>query len=185
MAKNSTRSTAASAKPAAKPTKVVTATETVNDKPERFVASQIDPETYVTVRNGFQGRLIYKSSRTGERFVWESFGDEQEMTLRELKNAKNSSKKFFTENWFMFDEDWIVDYIGAGQFYKHALSIDGFDEIFDKTPDKISEIVKDLSSGQKKAVGYRARQLINEGRIDSRKAIAALEDALGTTLIEK
>ena len=46
-------------------------------KPTR--AKKIDPDQIVTVKNGFQGRLIYKSPRTGERFVWEGFGDEQDM----------------------------------------------------------------------------------------------------------
>lgn len=59
----------------------------------------IDPSTLVVVKNGFQGKLIYKSPRTGERFAWDSFGSEQELELKELRNAKNSAKKFFMNNW--------------------------------------------------------------------------------------
>lgn len=151
----------------------------------RMTASDIDPETYVVVRNGFQGHLVYKSAHTGETFYWDAFGDEQEMTLRELKNARNSGKRFFTDNWFMFDDDWVVDYLGVGQYYRHALSIDKFDELFVKPADEVKKIVSALSPGQKKAVSYRARQLINEGKIDSRKVVAALEEALGTQLVER
>lgn len=97
-----------------------------------IVPKDIDPEQYVTVRNGFQGRLVYVSKHTGERFVWDQFGAEQEMELRELKNAKNSYKKFFENNWFMFDEDWIVDYLGVQRFYRNAVRIEDFDEIFQK-----------------------------------------------------
>ena len=63
-----------------------------------IVAKDIDPNQYVVVRNGFQGRLVYISKKTGERFVWDGFGSEQEMELRELKNARNSYKKFFENN---------------------------------------------------------------------------------------
>ena len=146
---------------------------------------QIDPEEYVTVRNGFYGRLIYKSSRTGERFVWEKFGAEQEMTLRELRNAKNNNKKFFENNWFMFDEDWIVSYLGVRQFYKNALSVDRFDELFGKPADELKDIISGMNKGQKKSVAYRAMEMISNGWIDSRKTIAALEDALGLELTEK
>ena len=70
-----------------------TADELVEDEAaakEVISPKEIDPEQYVIVRNGFHGKLIYKSSRSGEKFVWSDFGDEQEMQLRELRNAKNS-----------------------------------------------------------------------------------------------
>lgn len=150
-----------------------------------IVPKDIDPEQYVTVRNGFQGRLVYVSKHTGERFVWDQFGAEQEMELRELKNAKNSYKKFFENNWFMFDEDWIVDYLGVQRFYRNAVRIEDFDEIFQKDAKTISEIISDMSDGQKKSVAYRARALIADGAIDSNKAITALEESLGVELVER
>lgn len=150
-----------------------------------IVPKDIDPEQYVTVRNGFQGRLVYVSKHTGERFVWDQFGAEQEIELRELKNAKNSYKKFFENNWFMFDEDWIVDYLGVQRFYRNAVRIEDFDEIFQKDAKTISEIISDMSDGQKKSVAYRARVLIADGAIDSNKAITALEESLGVELVER
>lgn len=150
-----------------------------------IVAKEIDPHQYITVRNGFQGRLVYKSAKTGERFVWDNFGDEQEIELLELRNAKNSAKKFFENNWFMFDEDWVVDYLGLKQYYKHSIKIEDFDKIFKMSPTEIKKVVGELSKGQKKSVAYRAKVLIAEGEIDSNKAIAALEESLGIELIER
>ena len=150
-----------------------------------IIPKAVDLGQYITVKNGFHGMLIYKSPRTGEMFRWDNFGDEQEMELRELKNAKSSAKGFFVNNWFMFDDEWVIDYLGLQQFYKNAVSIDGFDEIFKKTPAEIKKIVKEMSDGQKKSLGYRAIDLITSGEIDSRKTIAALESALGMDLIEK
>ena len=63
--------------------------------------------------------------------------------------------------------------------------MDGFDDLFKKSPAEIEEAIAKLSKGQKKSVGYRAKQLIAEGEIDSNKAIAALENALGIELIER
>jgi len=150
-----------------------------------IVAKDIDPGQYVTVRNGFQGTLVYKSSRTGEKFVWSNFGDEQEMELRELRNAKNSSKKFFINNWFMFDEGWIVDYLGLKQYYKNAIKVEDFDELFKKSASELKKALEGMSKGQKKSVAYRAAELIKSGEIDSRKTISILEEGLGVELIEK
>lgn len=157
----------------------------INQPKEKIVPKEIDQNQYVIVRNGFQGRLVYKSSRTGEKFVWDSFGAEQEMELRELRNAKNTSKKFFINNWFMFDEDWIVDYLGVRQFYKNAIKIEDFDMLFERSPEELREIIEKMSDGQKKSFAYRARELVVAGEIDSRKMITMLEESLGTELIEK
>lgn len=150
-----------------------------------MVAKEIDLHQFVTVRNGFQGKLTYTSQKTGEHFVWDGFGAEQEMELLELRNAKNSNKKFFLNNWFMFDEDWVVDYLGVKQFYKHAVKIEDFDKIFTMSPTEIKNTIAPLSAGQKKSVAYRAKVLIAEGEIDSNKAINALEESLGVELIER
>lgn len=172
----------------AKPRSESTAEQTQSQQTEpkkAMIPKEVDPNQYVTVRNGFQGRLVYKSKRTGERFVWDSFGAEQDMELSELKNARNSNKKYFINNWFMFDEPWVVDYIGMSQYYKFAISIQDFDKLFEKPAAEIGKIISKLSDGQKKSVAYRAKQLIAEGGIDSNRTIAALEKHLGTELIER
>lgn len=152
-----------------------------------IVPKDIDPNQIITVLNGFQGRLVYESPRTHEVYRWETFGDEQEIELRELRNAKSSAKKFFMNNWFMFHEEdaWVIDYLGLNQYYKNSLSLDGFDELFKKSASEIEKVISKLSTGQKKSVAYRARQLVLEGEIDSNKAIAALEKSLGIELIER
>lgn len=162
---------------------VVTAAPVVEKK--KIVAKDIDPNQYVTVRNGFQGKLVYVSKKTGEKFIWNEFGDEQEMEFREVKDAKNTYKKFFINNWFMFDEDWVVEALGISQYYKHAVKIEDFDHIFSKDPDEVRAIVSEMSDGQKKSVAYRAKMLISEGKIDSLSVITTLEECLGAELIER
>ena len=151
------------------------------------VVKEIDPTQYVTVLNGYQGKLTYKSKKTGELFKWNEFGSEQEMELRELRNAKNTYKKYFEKNWFMFSDEfaWVIDYLGVGQYYKNAISIDEFDTIFQKSPDELKKIIEGLSDGQKKAVAFRAKTLIADEVIDSNKVIRTLEEILGVELIER
>lgn len=159
----------------------------VEPKEERVVPKDIDLNEYITVRNGFQGKLVYISKRSREKFVWDDFGDKQELELRELKNARSSAKAFFENNWFMFDEEdmWVIDYLGVSKYYENAVAIDEFDEIFESTPTKVKEIIGKMSKGQANSLAYRARTKVLNGEIDSRKLITALEEALGIELIEK
>lgn len=157
------------------------------EKAKPLIPKEVDLNQLIPVLNGYQGLLVYKSARTNEKFVWPEFGSEQMVELRELRNAKNTWKKYFINNWFMFDEEyaWVVDYLGMGQYYKYALRIDEFDGLFKMSPNEIEKAVSNLSAGQKRSVSYRAKQLIAAGEIDSFKAIAALERSLGIELVEK
>lgn len=160
-----------------------TANNTDTEKKTYKVKKNLDPNMVVTIKNGFQGRLVYQSKKTGETFIWEEFGDEQDMELSEVKAARNSSKKFFINNWFLIDDPEVIEYLGVEQYYKHALNSENFDEIFNKTAKEIKEIISQLSTGQKRSLAYRAKQLIEDGTVDSIKVIKALEDGLGVELI--
>ena len=164
---------------------VDTTNENTTPKQQYKVKKNLDPNMIITVKNGFQGRLIYKSRRTQERFEWAGFGDEQDMDLQELKNAKNSSKAFFENNWFLIDDPEVLEYLGVAQYYKYALNFDSFDDLFTKEPKEIKSTISKLSVGQKKSVAYRAKQLIADGVIDSIKVITALEDSLSIELIDR
>ena len=154
------------------------------DKKNKVITKVFDDNEYISVKNGFNGKLVYISKRTGEKFIWEAFGDEQEIELRELKNAKNSKKQFYIKNWFMFDDPEIIDYLGVGQYYKFSLKLSEFDKIFDKEAGALKDALDKLPQGQKKSLAYRARKLIASGEIDSKKKIAVIEECLNVKLIE-
>lgn len=154
---------------------------------ESNIPKNVDVNQYITVRNGHHGVLVYTVNRTGECFRWDDYGDEQEIQIRELRDAKNTCKKMFINNWFLFDkeDDWVIDYLGVRNYYKNAIGYGEFDAIFQKSPEELKAMISEMSEGQKNAVCHRARQLIFDGEIDSRKCIAALEEALSVELSEK
>ena len=161
------------------------ATVVSTEKRTYKVKSELDPNMIVTVKNGFNGMLVYTSTRSGETFRWDSFGDEQDMELQELKNARNSSKDFFINNWFLIDDPEIIEYLGVTKYYENSLSFDGFNELLEKSPSEIESIIKNMPKGQKDSLKYRAKQLIAEGEIDSIKVINAIEKGLSVELIER
>lgn len=161
--------------------------ESISNDSVKIVPKEIDVHQQVTVHNGFQGKLIYTSKRTGDTYEWSEFGDEQEIELGELRNARNNNKDFFENNWFLFEEKdaWVIDYLGVQRFYRNAIKLDEFDELFTKPAKEIEKIIAGLSDGQKISVGYRARQLVADGGIDSLNVISVLEKSLGIELVER
>lgn len=149
------------------------------------VRKQLDPNMVVSVKNGFPGPLVYISSRTGERFRWEELGDEQDMELQELKNARNSSKAFFANNWFMLDDPEVIEYLGVAEYYKRAFNLGDETVLQAMSPSAIKAAVAAMPNGRQLALKYRVKQMIEDGTLDSIKSITAFEDALGVELIER
>ena len=63
----------------AKTATVDSTAEQSNTAEKKMTPKKVDLNQFITVKNGFQGRLVYVSTRTGERFVWDGFGAEQEI----------------------------------------------------------------------------------------------------------
>lgn len=147
----------------------------------------VDQNQYIPVINGYHGVLVYTDSRTGETYTWSEFGDIQEMELKELRNAKNTKKFFFENNYFLFDDEysWVIDYLRVNDLYKNTISVDGYSELFTKAPSDMVKIIKTMTDGQKESLARCAQDKIASGEIDSIKIVRALEDGLGVTLIEE
>lgn len=162
--------------------------ETVKkDTPKRAAKEEpkkIDESQYVTVKNGFHGRLVFISPRTGEKFYWDNYGDEQDIELRDLKGAKASSKAFFENNWFILDE-WVIQYLGVDSYYRHAVAPGDCDKLFRLPVNDLKTEIAAMNDSQRSSVIVRARELINSGDLDSLRVITALEEALGVELIAK
>lgn len=142
--------------------------------------------TMVEVKNGYHGILVYKSPKTiGLTIRFEKFGDTEYFELGELVSAKNTYRKYFEYNWFLIDDQEIIEFLGVQKYYENAFNTENFDKIFDSTPDEISGIVNRMSKGQRNTLIYRAKEFIDNGTIDSRKTIEALEKSLNVELIER
>lgn len=164
-----------------------TKTKEVTKKKFGEIPENVDVNDIVMVRNGFAGRLVYVSPKTKEEYIWDSFGDEVEMDIKELRTAKSSQKKFFEYNWFMFDDEysWVIPYLGVAKMYENSISIDDIDNILSKSPTEVKRLCGKLNDGQRKTMIYMVKKLFADGDIDSLKIVSALEDGLGISLTDR
>lgn len=172
MARRATKTTAPKATATSAPVAVPTAVEITN-------------ETMVECRSGVSGNLIYKSAlNPGYTVEWDHLGDIQEMEYRELVSMRGNQRRFFEENWILIDDSAVIKKLGVERYYKNSLSTDDFEDVFTMPADKIKEVVPTLPGGTKDAIASEAKKKIENGELDSRSAIKALEDSLSVVLEE-
>lgn len=148
--------------------------------------TDIPLDTMVEVFNATPGKLVYVSKKqTGYKETWDSFGESVYMELNELISMRNHAKRFFTENWILIEDIEILQFLNVDRYYNDIISINELEDIFNEEADILYEKVSKMSNGLKNTVGYKAKQYISEGKIDSLKAVEAIEKAVGFEIIER
>jgi hypothetical protein len=146
---------------------------------ENLKQTEFRQNTLVEVVSGYTGELVHTLKKTGETFVWPSYGDAQELKIEELKAIKATSKGFFARHWFIVRDPAAVEYLGLGAYYKNY--VEG-GALIKMAPEEIKEAVRKLTPPQKRTLAGRVCFLMRTGKIDSNKTIDALESALGVAL---
>ena len=157
-------------------------------RPKKAEIRDFDPNTRVEVKSNFYGTLFYQSSVTGTVVEWSNYGDVNIMTLAELKNMRNSQRRFFVDNWVTIigeDAQEILEWLQIDKYYGEYSDIGDIDEVFDWTPAKIKSEVSKMPSGLKNSIALKAYDMIEGGELDSINKIRAIEEATGCDLMEK
>lgn len=152
------------------------------------------PQDYeIPIKSNVQGLLVYVSKKTGYEIEWGQMGDVAYIEYSELIAMRNTSKKFFEDNWIIIEdcEDYTAEQIlytlNVDKYYSKTLELDSADDIFSLDIEEIKNIIPTLSEGYKKTVVARALALIRDGdsRLDSNSKVKTLEELLGVKFNEE
>ena len=146
---------------------------------------RIPLDTIVPVICNTVGGAFYSSKKImGYTVEWEDIGSVEYMELGELSSMKNTDKRFFEDNWIVFDDteeytaSELYDFLKVSKYYNNVLTPDNIDEIFTYPKDEIVKTISTLSRGMKETVAVRAKQKLDENTLD-KNIIDILESSLG------
>ena len=139
---------------------------------------QIDLDMLVPCRNVTDGRLIYKSRKTGLQTVWTNHGDIEYMDVGELLTMKASQPKFLNEPWLVIEDEDIVEYLGLKHLYKRLVDTEDLASFFAKSHEEMAQILDRIPNGTKDTIATRARKMIEEGTLYDNRKIRVLEEKL-------
>ena len=142
-------------------------------------------DTVVPVVCNAVGGLVYESQRNrGAIIRWDSIGSIEYLEVAELVSMRNTSRRFFEDNWVVLEDaddftaGQIYEFLKVSQYYKNVFTSENIDEIFEMNPKEIVKVVSGLSKGMKDTIASRAKEKIDAKELDSSNKIDALETAL-------
>lgn len=150
--------------------------------PERAKRVQIEPNELIPCRSTTHGELIYISKRSGERVIWDDYGDVQDITMGELKNLYASSPSFINDVLFVIDDEQAVDALKLTKLYETIFDIGNLEDFFNKDYDELEKMLEKLPKGLKKTVASKAGEMVKDGSLDSRAKIKLVEEKLKVDL---
>ena len=162
-------------------------------KPGQPAKVRLDDSVLIRVKSNTYGQLIYVNKRTGDRTEWSRFGEEQSVTMGDLRAMKGTQLPFFSDQMIVVtgcdDERYpdltpaeIYDTLLVSRYYKNIVDPDNFGRIFSASEDEIRQWISQMSSNARMNLIVALNAAIHNGTLDSLRKIKLFEDLLGCEL---
>ena len=99
---------------------------------ERIVVTSIDEN------------VVYTSPKSGIVYRWLAKGDSEILTIRELLNMDNYSKRFLRTPWLKVDDERVIEALGLQNLYKAMDKVLDINNIINLTDSEIRGILERL-----------------------------------------
>lgn len=145
---------------------------------------KLTEDTYVTIINNCKGSLSY-TNRLGQDWLFGETGDEQQITVRELRQMKSQSVKFFKEQWIIFaeeDQD-VIPYLKLEKYYQNVITPEYIEEIMMGDDFSAFENLLTKSSNNTKSMILSiARKKYKAGELTNVRVVRFIEDTLNVDI---
>ena len=146
---------------------------------------KIPLDTIVPVVCNVSGGAIYESNKIkGYTITWDDFGTVEFVELSELIAMRNSARRFFEDNWIVFEDTdeytaiQLYEFLKVTKYYEKVFTPETIETIFEMDEAELIRTVSGLSKGMKDTIAARAKIKYDAKELDSNKKIEALETAL-------
>lgn len=143
---------------------------------------EIDRFEQIPVMNCTNGKLIYISKKTGAEFVWTDYGDVEYLEMQELISMRSGSKDFLSFPYIIVLDDNAVNYLGLTKMYENLTNLENIEDIFELRINDFKEIVDNAPKGLIHTIVTKARQMHDNGELDSISKIKYLNEKFGTDI---
>lgn len=153
----------------------------VEDKPIRK-KREIDRFEMIPVMNVTNGKLIYRSRKTGAEWIFSQYGDIEYMEFQELLTMRSSQRRFFDEPFILVMDDDAVEYLGLTKMYENIKNPRHIDEVFKMNQADFQDVLEKSPKGIQHLIISRAKELYEKGEFDSVRKINFINERFKTDI---
>lgn len=151
--------------------------EVAPTKPKSTKASLYQDRTReIPVRSCINGRVIYKSKKTGVTYKWLEKGTYEILTIDELLNMESQSQKFLHSPWLMVDDEEVIEAFNLQELYDLVAKVEDIDSFITISLGEQKQIYNKLPKTLQNQVYNHIYNKVETGEIDSKSKIRELEE---------
>ena len=151
--------------------------EVAPTKPKATKASLYQERTReIPVRSCINGRVIYKSKKTGVTYKWLEKGTYEILTIDELLNMESQSQKFLHSPWLMVDDEEVIEAFNLQELYDLVAKVEDIDSFINMSLGEQKQIYNKLPKSLQNQVYNHIYNKVESGEIDSKSKIRELEE---------
>lgn len=183
------KETGAAKKPAAKGkslSKAKTASKPAPAKPA--AAKKFDKDDLISCTSVFPGTCILIGKRTGNQYVWDQIGEEQEVFYQDLQaEILNKRSQYVYEPLIVInDPEAYGNKKAIKDLYANVYFIEDVQELLASGDTaKIKNAIRKMPEGVVTSVKSIVVSLIQDGELTDYRAVKAMDDELGTDMAKQ
>lgn len=111
--------------------------------------------------------------------IWEEFGEEIDLTFKDVKKMATRNKRFFSDCWVKIPDDVSKQLKIKNYLLDSKIDISRVDALFKLDPDKFSELLIGSSDGVQMLVVDAAVEKLRNEELDSMRILRIIKKVTG------
>ena len=144
---------------------------------------ELSPSDEVEVASNVPYRVSYEDKATADKYVWESVGEVQYMTIETLTRMRRNFPSYFEKMEVMPTDERVIDKLNLSKLCDKTEEFMSVDAYTRECVGATCEKIKALGSGAKLTVLQKIKGMIESGDIIDIAVIRTIEKRLGVDLV--
>lgn len=159
--------------------------EETKSKEVKVAAKKLSDKDVIRVRSLVQN-VHYSCPKTFDTFIWDTVGDEQEMTFEQLKIMKNRYGGYLTKKWLYPQNDQAIQKLGLSEVFSTKFDRDYDIELFfGNDADYAIKRLDFIDPKDEEYVIRKVKSATKDGKIQNIRILKALEEKFDIDLISE
>jgi len=130
----------------------------------------------VYVMSGMTDALVYNCPRSGKKYEFFKFGEQDVMEYGDLKVMRNRFPVYLTEGYLIVLDKQIQDEFKLTEMYENILTPENVETLFDMPVADLEKFVDALPKAQKLSFVNKAQELFEKNELNNYQAIKFVEE---------
>ena len=139
---------------------------------------KLDEHTLIRFSNNTGGVLVYTSPRTSETWLLNNYGDEDTISVAELRTMRSNHPRFFSENWIRILDEDAISFLKLEKYYVNDIAPERMEELFDLPLDEFNTILDKATNSIRSLIFSQAKGKYMSGELTNTHIIKAIEKKL-------